>query len=59
MQSLISIIKDAKKYILVITGPNFTKLEWMVCLMIQMHLTGMDVESEPQVADAGAGYQGC
>jgi hypothetical protein len=47
MQSLISIIKDAKKYILVITGPNFTKLEWMVCLMIQMHLTGMDVESEP------------
>ena len=55
MQSLISIIKDAKKYILVITGPNFTKLEWMVCLMIQMHLTGMDVESEPKVADAGAG----
>ena len=25
MQSLISFIKDAKKYILVITGPNFTK----------------------------------
>ena len=42
MQSLISIIKDTKKYILVITGPNFTKLELMVCLVIQMHMIGMD-----------------
>jgi hypothetical protein len=47
MQSLISIIKDAKKYILVISGPNFTKLARMVRLTILMHLTGMNAESEP------------
>ena len=55
MQSLISIIKDAKKYILVITCPNFTRLPWMVRLMILMHQTGLNAESEPKVADAGAG----
>ena len=47
MQSLISIIKDAEKYILVITGPNFTKLAWMVRLIILMHLTGMNAEFDP------------
>ena len=34
-------------YILVIIGPYFTKLAWMVRLMILMHLTGMNAESEP------------
>ena len=39
--------------ILVITGPNFTKLAWMVRLMILMHLTGLNAKSEPLVTDAG------
>jgi hypothetical protein len=34
-------------YNLVITGLNFTKLIWMVRLIILMHLTGMNAESEP------------
>uniref|UniRef100_K1QM76 Uncharacterized protein n=1 Tax=Magallana gigas TaxID=29159 RepID=K1QM76_MAGGI len=40
-------------YILVIACPNFTRLPWMVRLMILMHLTGLNAESEPYVSDAG------
>lgn len=36
----------------VITGPNFTKLAWMVHHMILMHFTCLDAESEPKVLDA-------
>ena len=55
MKSLISIIKDAKKYILVITGPSSTKLVWMVRLIILMLLTGMNAESETKISDTGRG----
>lgn len=34
-------------YIQVIMGPNFTKLAWLVHLVILMHLTALDPESEP------------
>ncbi|XP_065925103.1 trans-1,2-dihydrobenzene-1,2-diol dehydrogenase-like [Magallana gigas] len=34
-------------------GPIFTKLAWMVHLMIIMHSTALDAESETQVSDAG------
>ena len=33
--------------ILVIIGPNVTKLLWMVGLIILMHMTGLNAESEP------------
>lgn len=42
-------------YIIVITGPNFARLEWMVRLMVLtcMHLTGLNAESKTYVLDTG------
>lgn len=42
-------------YIIVITGPNFTKPAWMVSLMILtcMHLKGLNTESETYFLDTG------
>lgn len=39
-------------YIKVITGPYFTKLAWLVQLVILMHFAGLDAEFEPKVSNA-------
>lgn len=39
-------------YILLITGPTFTKLAWMVHHIILMPSTGLNAKSEPKVSDA-------
>lgn len=39
-------------YILLSTGPTFTKLAWMVHHIILMPLTGFNAKSEPKVLDA-------
>ena len=41
--------------ILVTAGPYFTKLAWMVCLIVLMHQPGLSAESELKVSDAERG----
>lgn len=38
----------SEDYILVITGPKFTKLAWMACLNILTRVTGSNAEIEPR-----------
>lgn len=40
-------------YVKFITSSDFTKLGWIVHLMILIHLTVLDARSEPEVSDAG------
>lgn len=39
-------------FFLVFSGPNFSKLAWIVLLKILMHLKDLNVESEPKVLDS-------
>lgn len=39
-------------FFLVFSGPNFSKLAWIVLLKILMHLKDLNAESEPKVTNA-------